>query len=223
MIFRDSARVKIATQNVLDKLFYSLNGGAMQPYEGSFLLTQTTGIKALALRGGDTSSVTEGTYYKMKHPDWKVSYSYKYNTQYSGGGDAALIDGIRGDANWRKGFWQGFQGKDVEITIDMGAEKNVGSFMVSVLQDTRSWIVYPTWVEFFISSDGKKFSAGANVKNTVAPDKMDSQTQELRVSPFAPMKARYVKAVLHQYGKLPEWHPGAGGDSFIFIDEIDVK
>lgn len=223
MIFRDSTRVKIATQNVLDKLFYSLNGGAMQPYEGSFLLTETTSIKAVATRGTDSSAITEGKYNKMKHPDWKISYSYKYNNQYSGGGDAALVDGIRGDANWRKGFWQGFQGKDVEITIDMGTEKMIGSFMVSVLQDTRSWILYPTGVEFFISADGKNFNVAANVKNTVAADKMDPQTQELRVTPFAPMKARYVKAVLHQYGKLPEWHPGAGGDSFIFIDEFDFK
>jgi hypothetical protein len=25
------------------------------------------------------------------------------------------------------------------------------------------------------------------------------------------------------YGKLPAWHPGAGGDAFIFVDEIEIK
>ena len=36
-------------------------------------------------------------------------------------------------------------------------------------------------------------------------------------------KARYVKVKAYNYGKLPEWHQGAGGDAFIFVDEIEVK
>ena len=35
--------------------------------------------------------------------------------------------------------------------------------------------------------------------------------------------ARYVKVIAKNYGKLPEWHQGFGGDAFIFIDEITVK
>jgi hypothetical protein len=29
--------------------------------------------------------------------------------------------------------------------------------------------------------------------------------------------------VATQFGKLPEWHQGYGGDSIIFVDEIEVK
>jgi outer membrane protein OmpA-like peptidoglycan-associated protein len=36
-------------------------------------------------------------------------------------------------------------------------------------------------------------------------------------------KARYVKVIAYNYGKLPEWHQGAGGDAFIFIDEIEIN
>lgn len=93
--------------------------------------------------------------------------------------------------------------------------------MVSVLQDTRAWIVYPIQAEFYISSDGKNFSAAANVQNNVTADKMEVQKQELSVTPIRPFKTRYVKIVLQQFGKLPDWHPGKGGDSFIFIDEVD--
>jgi len=25
------------------------------------------------------------------------------------------------------------------------------------------------------------------------------------------------------YGKIPAWHPGAGGDAFIFADEIIIE
>ena len=36
-------------------------------------------------------------------------------------------------------------------------------------------------------------------------------------------KARYVKIIAKNFGKLPEWHQGFGGDAFIFIDEIMIK
>jgi predicted alpha-1,2-mannosidase len=223
LIFRDSSIVKISTPSINDKIFYSVNGGAYQPYEKYLGLAATTSVKAYAVRGKDTSAVSEGIFHKMKHPDWKVSYNYKYNSQYSGGGDEALIDGIHGDANWRKGYWQGFQGKDVEITIDMGSERSIGTFAVSVLQDARSWIVFPRRVDFQASLDGKNFTAGPNVVNNIPIENQDSQTQVLSVTPFMPTKARYVKVILQQYGKLPAWHPGQGGDSFIFIDEVELK
>jgi hypothetical protein len=35
--------------------------------------------------------------------------------------------------------------------------------------------------------------------------------------------ARYIKVKATNYGVLPEWHQGKGGDAFIFIDEIDVR
>ena len=37
------------------------------------------------------------------------------------------------------------------------------------------------------------------------------------------VKARYIKVKAYNFGKLPEWHQGAGGDAFIFIDEITIK
>ena len=40
---------------------------------------------------------------------------------------------------------------------------------------------------------------------------------------FTPVAAKYVRVRAIQYGKLPAWHEGAGGDSHIFIDEINVK
>lgn len=223
MIFRDSATVKISTASINDKIYYSFNDTLFKPYEKYFTISANCKISAFSVRGKDTSAYTRGRFYKMKHPDWKASYNYKYNSQYSGGGNEALFDGIYGDANWRKGFWQGFQGKDVEITIDLGKEQLVGSFSATVLQDTRAWIVYPTHVEFKISADGKKFEPAAEAKNLVPADSLEAQVQTLSVIPFRPMLARYVKVILHQYGKLPEWHPGKGGDSFIFVSEINAK
>jgi hypothetical protein len=35
-----------------------------------------------------------------------------------------------------------------------------------------------------------------------------------------PILARHIK--VKNYGKLPDWHMGAGGEAFIFVDEITV-
>jgi hypothetical protein len=34
---------------------------------------------------------------------------------------------------------------------------------------------------------------------------------------------RYVKLKVKNFGKLPEWHAGAGDYAYIFIDEIGIK
>jgi hypothetical protein len=38
-----------------------------------------------------------------------------------------------------------------------------------------------------------------------------------------PLHARYVRAILVNAGKLPAWHLGAGGDTWIFADEFVVR
>jgi hypothetical protein len=32
-----------------------------------------------------------------------------------------------------------------------------------------------------------------------------------------------IKIKAYNYGKLPKWHQGFGGDAFIFVDELEVK
>jgi hypothetical protein len=38
----------------------------------------------------------------------------------------------------------------------------------------------------------------------------------------SPVLARYVKVRAKNFGKLPDWHMGAEGEAFIFVDEITV-
>jgi hexosaminidase len=38
-----------------------------------------------------------------------------------------------------------------------------------------------------------------------------------------PIKARYVKIIATNFGKIPSGNPGAGEDSWLFCDEIQIK
>jgi hypothetical protein len=72
------------------------------------------------------------------------------------------------------------------------------------------------------SIDGIDFSPLYKGKELLYIDNLEPQVMEVEPS-FTPVKARYIKIKAIQYGKLPSWHEGAGGDSHIFVDEIQIQ
>jgi hypothetical protein len=135
-----------------------------------------------------------------------------------------LLDGIYGNENWRKGEWQGYQTQDFECVVDMQSTRKISSITSNYLQDTRAWILMPTKVDYYISEDNINFTKVGTVDNTIDP-----KEYEVVIKPFElkikPQKARYVKVIATNFGKLPEWHQGFpfDGEAFIFVDEIEVK
>lgn len=163
------------------------------------------------------------SFYRAPHPEWEIEITSKYNPQYSAGGPRALIDGVNGDENWRKGYWQGYQGQNFEATIDMGAVQTIKDLKAHFLQDTRSWILFPKSVSFSGSQDGQNFTLIKVIENPVAADDYTAQVQSLKVTLENPQSYRFIKIEALNFGKLPEWHLGAGNDAFIFIDEIIIN
>ncbi|MCC7521878.1 MAG: GH92 family glycosyl hydrolase [Flavobacteriaceae bacterium] len=169
------------------------------------------------------SNVTKASFVK-KPNNFTIKLKSTYNPQYHAGGPEGLIDGINGNENWRKGSWQGYQNQDFEAVIDLQELVKVNSINSSYLQDTGSWILMPTQVEYFVSSDNIHFEKVASIDNKINPKEMDVKIQILKAT-LDGISARYVKIVAHNFGKLPEWHQGYPfqGDAFIFIDEITVE
>jgi len=145
-----------------------------------------------------------------------------YLPQFSGGGNDALIDEIRGDVNWRKGAWQGYQGQDFEAVVDLGKEQTIKKLSIGFLQDIGSWIFLPREVDYWLSSDGKKFKHIVTVDNPVSDSDETVLIHEFS-SAIRKQSARYVKMKATAYGKLPSWHAGKGGQSILFVDEISVE
>ena len=146
----------------------------------------------------------------------------KYNRQYTGGGDEGLIDGIRGTLNFASGEWQGYQDQDFVAVIDLKRETEIKKLGGGFLQDARPWIWMPTRIEFEISNDGENFRKVAEIKTTVAVDDMKPQIKDY-MQEITPNKARFVRVKAINLGKIPMWHPGAGFDAFIFVDEIFIE
>jgi hypothetical protein len=60
------------------------------------------------------------------------------------------------------------------------------------------------------------------VVNTVPRDLDGSRKVEIRTGELG-RKARYIKVIARYAGPCPEGHPGAGGTSWIFADEILIE
>lgn len=207
-------------------IYYTLDGSfptlESKVYNAPFNIEQSTIVRAIAINGGKASKTSNAKIHQLPHPDWKIVLKSVYNPQYTAGGDAGLIDGLFGSIDWRKGAWQGFQAQDFEVVIDMNAEKEISQIAANFLQDTRSWIIMPKEIVFEYSSDGKQYKALANLKNDVAASDNTVITKSFSKE-FAPVVTRYIKVKAVNFGKLPAWHQGAGGEAFIFIDEISIK
>lgn len=228
VFFKNKLTIEIKNISPNCKLYYTTDGSVPSikstQYTTPIIITEVTTIKAIAINDkGEQSFVSSGTFYKMPHDDWKLTIHSTYNKQYTGGGDDGIIDGMRGTTNWRTGSWQGYQAQDFECVIDLGKEKQISSIVSSYLQDTRAWIVFPKQVEYYISEDGKTFTLFGIIENGIAANDYDLQTREFNSTKPDKVNARYVKIKAINYGKLPQWHQGSGGDAFIFIDEVDIK
>lgn len=142
--------------------------------------------------------------------------------RYAGTGPYTLTDGAHGSA-FADGFFNGFLGKDLDATIDLGAERPVREVAITVLEEVRSWITYPSAVRVAHSRDGVSWSEIPAVTLPVAVDPEGRGTRRVRVALPPGTIARHVRVVAVHRGPLPAWHAGKGQPSWVFADEIEVR
>ncbi|HEY6804422.1 MAG TPA: GH92 family glycosyl hydrolase [Pyrinomonadaceae bacterium] len=220
-------RMEIGVQPIENvKVFYTTDGSEPGPqslqFTKPFTIDRSTTVKAVGMdERGSISKVAIANFLKMPH-NWSLTLKSKYSPQYPAGGEFALIDGIRGTKNFSGGAWQGFQGKDLVAVVDLGRTETISKLGAGFLQDTASWILMPVKVEFEVSMDGQNFERVLSIDTDVP-----AQNYELVIKNFVetikPRPARYVRMRAQNFGKLPGWHLGTGGDAWIFADEILIE
>jgi predicted alpha-1,2-mannosidase len=226
--FTGKMKIDIKSSVPDSQIFYSIEEdpnsrfkAATQKFSEPFYIDATCKIEAWTESESNNSKHIAASFFK-KPNNYTIGTTSKFNPQYHGGGEQGLLDGIEGTENWRKGDWQGYQGQDFEAVIDLQKKINVSAIGARFLQDSRAWIVFPSKVEYYVSDDNVNFKLAKTVDNTIPAQDYDVQVKSFDAA-FQNTTARYIKVKAYNFGKLPDWHQGAGGDAFIFIDEITVK
>jgi len=212
--FRDQLEVNLIGLSQPVTLHYTLDGSEPDFHSPEFtkplVLDNDATVKALAIAAdGRRSQIAVARFHRIPH-DWKISLQSEYSSQYTGGGNFALIDGIRGTTNWSGGAWQGYRNKDMVAVVDLGSVQKVSKVGAGFLQDIGSWIWMPRRLEIELSADGKTFSPAASIANEVSDNEEGIVIKDF-VKTIPPQNARYVRV---RAVNFKEW---------IFVDEIIVQ
>jgi len=184
-------------------------------------ISSSTRFIAYAEMNGKKSFPEEAEYVEMP-AGRSVKVAYPYNLQYTGGGDKALVNTLRGTENFMTGNWQGYWGVDLDAVVDLGREQYVKKVGAGFLQDENSWIFMPEWVKFEASTDSVHFKELGTVKNNIDLKRSGGIVKDFSLR-IPRQKVRYLHVVAKNIGVCPEWHIGAGEPAWIMVDEIWVK
>ncbi len=151
----------------------------------------------------------------------KLNLINKPNDKYPGESYESLINGLAGTVNYTDPSWQGFEAEDLIATIDLGTLTEISEIKARFLQSQVFWIFLPKKIEIEHSNDGKNFELlyesypnnDFNFEQNIFTYTV--QTEKIR--------SRYVRIKAENIKKCPEYHPGAGGPSWIFSDEIIIN
>jgi len=222
---RDVLEIAIKTIIPDCKIYYTLDGKTPDrdatPYNQPILIDETTTVQAIAYKNGYGYSFPVKAEFVKIDIDRNIEIRTPYHPNYHAGGPEALIDGVRGPDNWRLGGWHGYQGTDFEAVIDLGATNRIHYLAAGFIQDIRSWIWMPVDITFYISDDGITFNEVLHIDNPVPYDDYDVHRKDLGTE--VDLSAQYVKVKATNFGTIPDWHLGAGGDAYIFVDEIIIR
>ncbi len=219
--------VTMETGEPLLELYYTLDGEVPDlkstKYSKQILVDKSCELNVSAFRNGEKYGEIEKRSFNFHITSGKnVELKSTYAEHYSGGGEFGLTNGIRGSINFRDGYWQGYEENDFDAVLDLEEMVHIKSISVGFIQNTNSWIFLPRKVEFAFSADGEKYQV-LDVQNPdISMKNTDALIQDFVLKADG-IEARFIRIRAENLGVCPEWHPGAGGKAWLFVDEIVVE
>ncbi|MBI1938286.1 MAG: alpha-L-fucosidase [Ignavibacteriales bacterium] len=222
--FADSTSFKLTSDVENVTFYYTLDCAEPDEqslkYSGEVTLNKTTTVTAIAIsNSGKRSLPVKMNFNKAKYG---IEYKSDYDKKYQASGIYSLVDGIAGTTNFNDGRWQGFNGNDLDVVIDLHKSKKINKISTRFLSDAGSFIFLPASVEYSVSKDGKDFTLLSELKNT-PPENDKSAIIKTFESEPQNISGRYIRVKAKNIGVCPAWHKGAGEKAWLFADEISVE
>ncbi len=149
-----------------------------------------------------------------------IKLTHQPAQKYAAAGERSLIDGNVGQTDYTTGNWLGFKKDDLVADIFFNKPKSIDSITVRFLEKNNSWIFMPKEVTIeAVGIDGnskeiftwEKQAQGSNNPVSIIPLAVatEGKIKQLRITAKNP-------------GNCPDWHPGAGNEAWLFVDEIVI-
>ncbi|HAD11222.1 MAG TPA: glycosyl hydrolase family 92 [Saprospirales bacterium] len=226
-VFKDRTEVELGCADPDAKIRYMFAdiSGKVQwrDYQNPVKVDRSQRMFIHAEKGNDKSNAVLVEFHRIRSDLKVLNYKHPYSPQYTAGGNDGLVDGVRGGEDFRTGGWQGFEGENLDMVIDLGRQQKVSRVSANFLQDENSWIFFPTALQVEVSEDGKSFTPAGEQRCDISPSALGTLQKELSVTLAGNTRARYVRIVGKSLGKCPATHKGAGYACWLFTDEVTVE
>lgn len=187
-------------------------------YNSLINLTQDVTVRAVLFKNNELKGkISAKSYVINKATNKPITLKTPANKSYSGDGNFTLVNGVIGTLPRMSNQWLAWNGNDLEAVINLEKTEEITEITVGFLKEELSWIYLPKEIEYFISNDGIQFtSLGTISSNEISQERFASIH-------IKATKAKYVKVLAKNFGKIPSGKPGAGENSWLFSDEIIIK
>lgn len=205
---------------------YTLDGS--EPTEDSDLYKTPVRIdngctfKAKAFRPGTETRTFSKNFHGHKGMARTLILNTSAHPNYNAGLPSVLVDGIRGNMNFRSGEWAGWRNEPLDVTFDMEGSAKYSKVTLGGLVVKYDDIFNPSCLTVFTSDNGTDFTEAGRAEFATEGEDVPNGLKEYSVT-FPETSARYLRVVSEPVQAMPEWHPRKGSKGFIFFDEIVVE
>jgi hexosaminidase len=217
----------LSSEQLNTSIHYTLDGDEPSlespEYSSRIGLERTTSIRAAVFEKGKLKeSASEKTVLLHKGVGKTVRYNNPYTGRYVSD-DTYLVDGLNGSLNPSDGYWQGFEGEDVDLLLDLGTTYSVTSLSTTFLEGKNSIIIAPSVVEFEVSLNGVDFQRFSNAVSAVVERGENALRRRFQSKLPEPQQIRFIRVRASNGRVCPPGHIEEGLPAWLYIDEIVVN
>lgn len=194
-------------------------------YESPVKIIESGKLNAkLTINGKETGNPISQKFSFNKATGKKITVVNPASKSYPGDGAFTLVNGVQNEKGLAKSSeFLGFNGTDLDVTIDLGVVTEVKNIILHTLEQSGSWIYPPSKVEvtYLLATDTDK-------RGMLGPTKMSSVDVQQgkginKIEIPGTQSCRYIRVVAKNYGIIPSGNAGAGNPAWLFVDEIEVE
>ncbi len=207
-------------------VYYTLDGTdptvASMLYTDLVKLKENATFKAVAVRPTGNSLVVSEDVSFNKASLKPIHLLQPICENYEFGGAPTLVDGLKGNENFKTGRWIAFTENDLEGVIDLLQPTEISSASLSVCIKKGDWIFDTRRFSVAVSDDGENFREIASEAYPAMKEE-DKDGVFTHTLSFDSVMARYVKVTALSEHSIPTWHGGKGNPGYLFVDEIALN
>jgi hexosaminidase len=208
-------KVNFKSEQFNPVIYYTVDGSEpttfSNEYKGSFDLSGSAKLCAAIFEEGIKKDKSAKMDVDFHLAIWKkVIYNRPFSKSYPAQKEATLANGYRGSLSYGDGQWQGFESKDMDVTIDLENPTPLKRLSVSFMQQTGPGVFIPDSVMISLSDNGEVFRKVKTIKNDIPLTQTSLTFKDFQFD-LSGESGRFIRVFARN-----------GQHGFLFADEVIV-